>query len=35
LHWRMGEERGISSGEVKFLDIRRKAKCEGTFLAHF
>ena len=34
LHWRLREERGISSGEVKFLDIRRNTKSESTFLAH-
>ena len=31
---RSKEEDRISSGEVKFLDIRRNIKCEGNLLVY-
>ena len=29
------EESGISSVEVKFVDIRKNTNCEGNFLDHY
>ena len=29
------EVSGISSVEVKFVDIRKNTKCEGNFLDHY
>ena len=29
------EESGISSVEVKFVDIRKNTNCEGSFLDHY
>jgi len=31
----MVEVKGISSGEVKFVEIRRNTKSEGTLLGHY
>jgi len=33
--WSMGEEIGIPSVEVKFVDIRRNTRGEGESLAHY
>jgi hypothetical protein len=32
VHWSKIEESGISSVEIKFIDIRRNTKSEGSFL---